>query len=160
MAKFTIFATKLKPSMKTLTAINVSEYLLKLSGDNEHNDMTNLKLQKLLYYIQGTSLVLQGQRMFNEDIVKWQYGPVVPDVYHHYKQHGSSFITPSSDSDINIPTEFVKIINDVYGFFGKYNAITLMHYTHNEKPWIETEMGHVIEDKLLVDFFKTIIIDD
>ena len=42
--------------------------------------ITNLKLQKILYYIQGYAYRFCNMAAFSEDIYKWPYGPVVPDV--------------------------------------------------------------------------------
>ena len=50
--------------------------------DLEHGDtISNLKLQKMMYYRQGFHLAYFGTPLFDEDIVAWQYGPVVPSVY-------------------------------------------------------------------------------
>ena len=43
--------------------------------------MTNLRLQKILYFIQAFSLISTGHPLFKEDILAWQYGPVVKEVY-------------------------------------------------------------------------------
>ena len=39
--------------------------------------LTNMKLQKMLYYEQGFHLACFGTPLFNEDIEAWQYGHVV-----------------------------------------------------------------------------------
>ena len=39
--------------------------------------ITNLKLQKLLYYVQSICLLVFGQKAFPEKIIAWSYGPVV-----------------------------------------------------------------------------------
>ena len=40
--------------------------------------MSNMKLQKMLYYQQGYHLAAFGTPLFDEDIEAWMYGPVVP----------------------------------------------------------------------------------
>lgn len=52
-------------------------------------DITNLHLQKILYYLQAESLVHTGRPLFDGVIEKWRLGPVVPTVYHEYKKFGS-----------------------------------------------------------------------
>ena len=55
--------------------------------DLEHGDtISNLKLQKMMYYQQGFHLAYFGTPLFDEDIVAWQYGPVVPSVYKEYNR--------------------------------------------------------------------------
>ena len=54
--------------------------------------ITNLKLQKLLYYAQGCVMALTDEPLFDEDIQAWEHGPVVPEIYHKYKSYGKSGI--------------------------------------------------------------------
>lgn len=62
---------------------NEWEYLL---GDAE--PITNLKLQKLLYYAQGVFSALTGEFLFEEDFVAWEHGPVIESIYHEFKGYG------------------------------------------------------------------------
>lgn len=53
----------------------------------EHGEpLTNLKLQKLLYYAKGWYLALYDKPLFNDKIEAWVHGPVVPSIYHAFKQ--------------------------------------------------------------------------
>lgn len=47
--------------------------------------ISNLKLQKLLYYAQGIHLAVTGEILFEEDVLAWKSGPVVQEVYDMYK---------------------------------------------------------------------------
>ena len=51
--------------------------------------ITNLKLQKLLFYIQRYSLQTTGHPAFADLIEAWQFGAVVPNVYYRYCGYGS-----------------------------------------------------------------------
>lgn len=131
------------------------------SKDPDNNDMTNMKLQKLLYYVQGTSLALYGERMFNQNIMKWQYGPVVPDVYHTFKENGNQTIQYEEPVDMSaLHEKQIDVIQMVYDYFGQYAAIALMNFTHNESPWNSVEMSEEISDGLLVEYFNTIVIKE
>ena len=144
--------------MATQPALYISKCLLKIADEGDNNDMTNMKLQKLLYYAQGTSIALYDRKLFNEDIYKWQYGPVVPNVYHHYKIHGSGII-PASDVDLStLDEKQIDILEDVYDFFGQFSAIKLMNLTHSESPWQEADMDGIIGESSLKDFFNTIVV--
>lgn len=146
--------------MEILDARYIADCLISMaSQDPDNNDMTNMKIQKLLYYIQGTCLSLHGQRMFQQSIVKWQYGPVVPEVYHKFKEHGNQTITFEEP----ITTEYlhekqVDVIQRVYEYFGQYSAIALMNFTHNESPWNSVEMREEITDPILIEYFDTIVV--
>lgn len=88
--------------MKILDAKYVADCLISLASSNpDNNDMTNMKLQKLLYYVQGTCLALHGQRMFSQNINKWQYGPVVPEIYHIFKEKGNQVIHYAEPVDMS-----------------------------------------------------------
>lgn len=50
--------------------------------------ISNLKLQKLLYYAQGCYLGLEGHPLFDENIIDWTHGPVAEEVYYRYRNNG------------------------------------------------------------------------
>ena len=51
--------------------------------------ITNLKLQKLLYYAQAWHLAHFGSPLFSDDIEAWQYGPVIKSIYQKYSKFGN-----------------------------------------------------------------------
>ena len=53
-------------------------------------DLTNLVLQKLLYLCQTETVRVTGSPLFEDEIVAWQSGPVVRDVYYAYAYRGAS----------------------------------------------------------------------
>jgi len=75
--------------MKLHSAQDVARWFLRRNDIEDKNggadDITDLKLQKLLYYAQGMSLGMRGTCMFADPIEAWQHGPVVPHVYQIYK---------------------------------------------------------------------------
>ena len=146
--------------MEILDARYIADCLISMaSSDLDNNDMTNLKLQKLLYYIQGTCLSLHGQKMFQQPIVKWQYGPVVPEVYHKFKHYGNQTITFEEPIDPKfLDANQMDVLKSVFDYFGKFSATTLMNFTHNESPWNSVEMREEITDKLLIEYFDTIVV--
>ncbi|WP_266202851.1 Panacea domain-containing protein [Pontibacter kalidii] len=121
-----------------LTAKDIAEYLLRLS-DSEASDITNLKIQKLLYYVQGFNLAMHGEKMFNDPIEAWQYGPVVADLYHAYKGNGSGVISPSNNYEFtrSLTEEEEELILEVNDVYGQFSGPKLMHMTHEERPWLE-----------------------
>ena len=59
---------------RTLTCLDVAEYFLSKSEVDAGDVITNLKLQKLVYYAQGFSLAINNRPLFNEQIRAWQHG--------------------------------------------------------------------------------------
>lgn len=122
----------------------------------EADDISNLKLQKLLYYAQGAMLALTGRPIFVDNIVAWEHGPVVPVVYHEYKHHGRNGI-PFDDSQRTsecYTEEEENILKDVYEEFGQYSAWKLRNMTHSETPWKSTEKNDIISQAVIADYFK------
>lgn len=70
----------------------VANYVIKYAKDSG-NYVNNLKLQKILYYLEARFLVEDRGSLFTEDIEKWQYGPVVPEVYYRFNHLGAEDIT-------------------------------------------------------------------
>lgn len=129
------------------------------STDTERGDtISNLKLQKLLYYMQGYWLAFFNKPLFNEDIIAWMYGPVVKEAYSYFKEYGSASIdvTKVNDPDIgDFSDEEWDLFNSVLIEYGQFSAVKLMDMTHNELPWRSTPINEVISHKLMKDFFET-----
>ena len=139
-----------------VSALDVAQYLLAQVNEEEGDLMSNLKLQKLLYYVQGYHLAIYGEPLFYEEIRAWTYGPVVPEVYHAYKHHGRSAIPAPKEADCGMLSPAArKLITEVYDEYGKYEASVLMHFTHEEPPWQSTDRDAVITHEKLTNYFKT-----
>jgi uncharacterized phage-associated protein len=147
--------------MNILDARYVADCLVHIASQSpDNNDMTNMKLQKLLYYAQGTYLALHDQKLFEQPIIKWQYGPVIPEVYHQYKAFGDQIIENCEADLSHLEINQLEVIKLVYEYFGQFSAIKLMNLTHSEPPWKSVEINEEITTDLLYGFFKTIVIKD
>ena len=81
------------------SALDVAKYIIsKCLSDRK--PISNLQLQKILYYIQKEFLRLK-QEAFNDDFEAWQFGPVIPDVYYNFCGFGAMPITVHYDVDIS-----------------------------------------------------------
>lgn len=140
-----------------ITALDVSEYLLRgLSRPEDGDTISNLKLQKLLYYSQGVHLAKYNRPLFKDEIVHWPRGPVVIKVYEKYKQHGNqSLPIPEKVKNFSkFSKEHKDSIKITYDFYGQYSAWVLSQKTHQEAPWRDTEQGSSINQKLIKNFFR------
>lgn len=146
-------------------AYNVYEManlLLRLAYNGYGSEpITNMKLQKLLYYEQGYHLAYFGKPLFEEDIEAWQYGPVVPVIYEKYKLCEDHPILPE-DGDIDISGEPYDLFYNVFRYFNQFSAYGLMEKTHKEEPWLVTSktgigMYHVIPKELIYNYFSKVI---
>lgn len=138
-------------------AITIANAILKLSEPEVGDSITNLKLQKLLYYVQGFHLALYGKPIFKENILAWEHGPVVKEVYCEYSGCGAEAI-PVPEESISLTEKEKDVIVGVWKVYGQFSAWKLRDMTHNEKPWKETAKNAVISHNLLKGFFKTLIV--
>lgn len=141
------------------TASEVAKWFLAYNRMNETvtgaEAISNLKLQKLLYYAQGCFLAITDNQLFSDKIVAWQHGPVVETVYQTYKHYGASGIDFTEDFDDSSFTEEEKnILGQVYDLFGQYSAWKLRNMTHEETPWKTTAPNEEISLDSIKAYFK------
>jgi uncharacterized phage-associated protein len=140
-------------------ALDIAKYFIKLASPEQEDWITNLKLQKLLYYAQGFHLALYGKPLFSEQIEAWHYGPVVPEVYHTYKEYKAKPISQPEDFNLDeYDQETQELLDEVYEVYGQYTAPALAQFTHQELPWKNTTPGDEISHSLLKAYFETQLI--
>lgn len=136
-------------------ALDIANKILAKGASSDAGELiSNLKLQKLLYYMQGFHLAFFETKLFKEDIVAWQYGPVVPEVYNKYKIHNNSGIEPTEDV-IKLSENEELLFDEVFAVYGEFSAIGLMNLTHQESPWCDTPINSVIDEGKMIRFFKS-----
>lgn len=142
-------------------AIDIAKKIV-CKTDVEHGDtISNLKLQKLLYFAQGFHLAAFGEALFNEDMIAWTYGPVVPEVYDVYKKYRKRDINTAgvTDSVVLAPQES-SLFDKVYYEYSRYSAVALMQMTHSEGPWLNHKVGDVMPKNEIRDYFLTLRLPD
>jgi uncharacterized phage-associated protein len=134
----------------TYSATTVAEWVLWLAAQNGIK-LSPMQLQKHLYYAQGYSLGMTGEKLFDEPIYAWEHGPVVREVFYHYKRFGANKITPPGHADI--PPEMFGIIETVISQKGSLSASALRNATHSEIPYSDTSPDDEITPQKMRDFF-------
>lgn len=71
-----------------VSALELSKYILKESS----KDLSNLELQKTLYFTELDYIKEFGEHLISDDFEAWQYGPVVREVYCEYRNYGANSI--------------------------------------------------------------------
>lgn len=119
------------------TALNISKYIVsKCIKDGE--PISNLQLQKILYYIQREFLKKNDDIAFDDVIEAWQFGPVVPDIYYHYCGYGAMPITSPVES-CKLPKKYTSIIDPIVEEKRKLEPWTLVNETHKKgHAWDKT----------------------
>ena len=109
------------------SALNVSQYVI-TQCSKVGKPISNLKLQKVLYFLWVDFYRATKNYLFFDDICAWQLGPVVPDVSYQYCSYGGRPIYSTYESAITAPDEVL-----LKNFITKYMDIpssTLVNRTH------------------------------
>lgn len=142
-----------------IDAQDIAKYYI-WCGQQDEDLLTNLKLQKLLYYAQGFHLAIHNTPLFPESIEAWTHGPVVPDIYYIYKDFGSNVIELENDVDFSeLNPEIKQVLDDVYQVYGQFSAFKLRDLTHEEPTWKNALPRQTISHQSLKEYFKTRLID-
>ena len=142
------------------SALDIANFFIDMSNTIEEDFITNMKLNKLLYFAQGLHIARYKEPLFAEQIEAWHYGPVVKSVYQKYKVCGK---------------EPIKVVDEDYCYdrfngneldtlvitmreYGKYTAITLTEMTHTEGPWKQAyhSSNAIITFDAMLEYFSTI----
>ena len=128
---------------------------------------SHMKLQKLLYFVQGYHVGALAQPLFPEAIEAWQHGPVIREVWYQFKEFGALDI-PGETADefhaqgsevIQTPYQHT-LITWVYDTLGRYTAAQLRDMTHRGDPWKQTYVegeGNVIPLTLMQRYFRRLV---
>ncbi len=145
----------------------IADYIILKSTSDEQGDLINLKLQKLMYYVQGWHLGYKKERIIDTSFEAWVHGPVSRKLYDRFKDTKSlySFIERedviNQDAYNSIDEEDRDFIDYVLSNYLGFSGIELENMTHKEDPWVLTRgdlnplysCTKEIEDKLMIDFF-------
>lgn len=135
-------------------SMDIADYFVS-SSLRQKIEINNLKLQKLLYYFYAMNLVNDNENPFHEKFEKWQYGPVLPSVYHSYKQFGGFGISEvprhfrfneakdefeSYRFDENqLPDDLRRVIDNFVRNLSKFSSFDLVERTHTHDEWKKSE---------------------
>lgn len=144
--------------------VNTSAERIALYIISSGREITNLLLQKVLYYVKAISELFDGESIILEPCEAWKFGPVFPVVYEKYRNYGKQEIEINLSKEYvnNLLSEKEKEITDyVLSIFGIYNAWFLKDLTHAEEPWIEARIGlaeddasrNRMDDKIISEYF-------
>ncbi|NEP14829.1 MAG: DUF4065 domain-containing protein [Symploca sp. SIO2C1] len=117
-------------------------FIVKAYNQGMEAEMTNMKVQKLLYYSQSLHLALYDEPLFEEEIQAWRYGPVCPRAYRYYSEFEAEQLpVPDQKLLLQIPHDQKTLLEEVWEYFGGYHAYLLSDMTHVEFPWKKARKG-------------------
>lgn len=111
----------------------VANAFIERAQKGEIPDLTPMKLQKLLFYVQSWYLRDHDcTPLMDDHFARWTYGPVVPSLYHDLKTYGAKpvtskistalhdgngfkIVTPSIMSDDEEARQYIELVIATYG---------------------------------------------
>jgi uncharacterized phage-associated protein len=144
---------------------------------NEGTNITQMKLQKLVYISHGYYLAILDKPLISDEIQAWQYGAIISELYHEFKSFEKSPITSlASDTDVDDDFEVIStipvidkddedsngLIEAVWEKYKKYSGSNLSDMTHREDtPWYKTYQDGIpnipINNKLIKEYYSNLI---
>jgi uncharacterized phage-associated protein len=122
-------------------ALAIANYFIYRAGA-EGVAVDPLKLQKLLYFANGWHLALYREPLIREPIRAWNFGPVIPAVYHAFRSHGRHPISePVDPEEYEVPREDERtraLLDKVWKEYGHYAGVQLSTLSHDpDGPWFK-----------------------
>ena len=126
-----------------VSPLDVARYFIfRAYEDGRESLMTNMKVQKLLYYTQSLYLALFDEPLFDDEIQAWRYGPVCPPAYRFYSDFEARQLPVPRKEELNrISEEVQNLLREVWEYFGEHDAYYLSGLTHLEFPWKKARRG-------------------
>lgn len=146
---------------KKYDALDISKYLI-CKFNSKNAQITQLKLQKLLYFIEAYYMAVYDEDgLYKEDFLAWMYGPVIEKVYAKYKIYMSDPIYEDNcDNLITLTDEVIDSIDTVYSAFGFFSAQDLIKITHRKgSPWSNTQNKCIIDKNETREWFKKLFLN-
>ncbi|MGI6382054.1 MAG: Panacea domain-containing protein [Tissierellaceae bacterium] len=160
--------------MKFLDYGDLSDYIIAYC--NLYSlEISNKKLQKLMYYCQAWTLALHDEKLIDNDFEAWIHGAVLRPIYFKYSRYGYNNIHMEKDISNNIldrakhtiPNYKLDLINKVLEIYGSYSADELEDMNHSEAPWIAARgclnnkeiCDEKIDNVLMQRYYKSIALE-
>lgn len=121
--------------------------------------VTNLRIQKLLYFIQAKFLKETQTLCFTEDIEAWQFGPVVPAAYEVFKSYGPLDIDIDIFKRLGYVSQRIEnehLISETLDLCSGHSSSELVRITHLQTPWIDAYKKHrgaIITNESMIQYF-------
>lgn len=142
------------------------------NAEDQYKRITNLKLQKILYYIEGYFMAKYGYSLYPALIEAWRFGPVLPSVYYEYSIFGADPIVLSEEEMSKAEADFKSsikdskqraLINHVIDKKMNMDVWQLVEATHREAPWKDAiakqdgnESPVIITKRKMMEYFKSL----
>jgi uncharacterized phage-associated protein len=153
MQEISVQSTLFMEGEMAYSAMAVANAFVSRAKAGELRNLTPMKLQKLLFFAQSWHLARNDEPLVDEFFCRWQYGPVIPSLYHEFKEYGAAAISTYGGHIVERNGEMVKVrpivsdsdvatwelIDEIISIYGAYSGSQLSAITHEKgSAWAET----------------------
>ncbi|HET7461522.1 MAG TPA: type II toxin-antitoxin system antitoxin SocA domain-containing protein [Longimicrobium sp.] len=118
--------------MPAVTTNKIADWFIHFAHE-VGDPITNLRLQKLVYYAQAWYLALHGKRLIPAEFQAWVHGPVCHPLYQRFRGYAWNPISESVARP-EPPDEVEAHLREIMEVYGGYSAWDLERLTHAEEP--------------------------
>lgn len=138
----------------------VANEFIELAKADGRGDLSPMKLQKLVYFAHAWHLAFHEDPLIREEIQAWRFGPVVPEVYHEFKNYGNASVSRLA-TDLSFEksklilfepridkadTKTHELIKEIWRVYGIFSPVQLSNLTHAEgSPWSDIALTYGAE---------------
>lgn len=118
------------------SVVNIASYVSQRYQDTFGERISEMKLHKLLYFIQRECIIRFGEPMFPEQFSAWKYGPVMVSIRKLYAQN--ALTAPISQIE---QSKYADVFDFVFTQYAPKDAWSLSRLTHGELSWRNARIG-------------------
>ena len=133
------------------TTKEIADYII-ASAHETGSFLSNLKLQKLLFYAQAWHLAIHDERLLDGHFEAWVHGPVIGDLYREYKKYGWRDIDEKVEKP-ELDQRSIEFLEDLLDEYGPLDGRRLEWLTHREDPW-KNARGELSDDEPRTDYIN------
>ena len=119
----------------TYSAKDIGRATVKLSVDNKCW-ISNLKLQKLLYFSWLEYYRRTEKPLFEEEFQAWKYGPVVPSVYYDNWRNAANYLLVPKRTSEPIDDETCDFLKEMLLEYNDMSISEMIELSHKSDPWV------------------------
>ena len=151
---------------------SVIAYAFVEKGIDEGQFVTQMKLQKMVYFAHGYHLAKYGEPLIDEKFEAWKFGPVVEEIYQTYKLYGSdpimdTFFLPKPPRVFRykpLTDSATDAVDYTWKVTKHLSATQLSQWSHLDgSPWANvydpTQSSNVIPDDEIKAYFEKLLYD-
>ncbi len=139
------------------SAMAVANAFIEKAQQEKNHNLTPMKLQKLMFFSQTWYLKSYGDLLFDGYFERWQYGPVLPEIYHEFKKFGAQEIDCfgvdlfNEHSKVELPYHIISFLDQIIKSYGHLSGSQLSWMTHQpETAWSKGNLGTIISTQDMI----------